>query len=167
MEEQIKSDLKTAMLARDEVTVGVLRMLMSELIYARDRKAKELSDKGTDSSHDQDSSIPKIDIVLTDQDITSVVQKEMKKRKEGAAGFRSGDREDMALKEESEAKVLEKYLPTQISDEELTKVVQEAINSLGASTMQDMGKVIGAVMAKVGQSSDGGRISAIVKEKLS
>jgi uncharacterized protein len=145
MQDQIQQDLKQAMLARDETAVSTLRMLLSELKYAQVKKGGELEDK----------------------DVVIVVQKELKKRKEAAEGFRNGGREEQAQKEESEAKVLEKYLPTQLSDEELTKVVEEAINNIGAQSISDIGRVIGQVMGKVGQSVDGSRVSAKVKEKLS
>lgn len=145
MEEKIKNDLKNAQLNKDETAVSTLRLLLSEINNLRIQKGGE----------------------LTDQDLISVVQKEVKKRKEAAAGFRQGSREDSALKEEAEAKVLEGYLPEQISDEELTKIIAESINNLGASSMQDMGRVIGQVLGKVGQSADGSRVSSLVKEKLS
>lgn len=144
MEEKIKDDLKKAMLSKDEVSVATLRLLVSEI---------------------RNVSIAK-NSPLTDQDIVSVVQKEVKKRKEGAAGFRQAGREELAQKEESEQQILENYLPAQLSNEELTKIIEATINILGASDIKDMGKVIGGVMGKVGQGAEGGRVSAIVKEKL-
>lgn len=142
---KIQSDLKTAQLARDEIKVSTLRLLLSEA------KNKEIA-KGDD---------------LSDEDIISVISREVKKRKEAAESFRSGGREEMAAKEELEAKVLEGYLPEQISTEELTKVVEETINELGAGSLADMGKVIGAVMGKIKGQADGAAVSALVKEKLS
>lgn len=145
LRDKIKSDLKNAQLSRDEVKVSTLRLLLSEV------KNKKIA-KGEP---------------LTDEDIISVVQREVKKRKEAAAGFRSGGREESAVKEESEAKVLEGYLPAQMNNEELTKLVQESINEVGAGSMADMGKVMGVVMGKVKGRADGSQISGIVKEKLS
>lgn len=142
--DQIQTDLKNAQLSRDEVKVSTLRLLLSEI------KNGEIS-KGSS---------------LSEMDLTSIVQREVKKRKEAAVGFRSGDREDSALKEELEAKVLEGYLPEQISNEELTKLVQDTINELDAKSVSDMGKVIGAVMGKVKGRADGGAVSGIVKERL-
>lgn len=147
MESQIKDDLKAAQLSRNETAVSTLRILIAEIRNAAIAK---------ESIHTQ----------LSDQEIISVVQKEVKKRKEAASGFRQGGREESAQKEEAEALILEKYLPAQVSDEELTKVIQEAITSSGASSIADMGKVIGMVMAKVGQGADGGRVSQMVKEML-
>ncbi|SRR5258708_4850376 len=144
MQDKLQQDLKQAQLSKDETKVSTLRMLLSELNYARIQKGEELEEK----------------------EIITVVQKELKKRKEGAEGFRKGDKEEQALKEEAEAQVLTAYLPAQISDEELTKVVEESITNIGASSLQDMGKVMSLVMAKVGQGADGGRVSSLVKEKL-
>ncbi|MBI3485990.1 GatB/YqeY domain-containing protein [Candidatus Daviesbacteria bacterium] len=142
--DQFHQDLKNAQLEKQEIKVSTLRLLLSELKYAQIQKNAD----------------------LTDQEIISVVQKELKKRKEAAVGFRSGNREDSALKEEEEAKVLENYLPAQISDEELTKLVIEAINEVGANSIADMGKVIARVREKASSSADGSRISQIVKDKL-
>lgn len=142
--DQLQQDLKNAQLARDEVKVSTLRLLLSEI------KNFEIA-KGAEPS---------------DEDIISVVGREVKKRKEAALGFRSGNREQQALKEEAEGSILQNYLPAQLSTEELTKIVEESINELGATTIQDMGKVIGAVMGKVKGKTDGGAVSGIVKAKL-
>ncbi|MBI2086013.1 GatB/YqeY domain-containing protein [Candidatus Daviesbacteria bacterium] len=144
MLDKIQSDLKQAQLARDEIKVSTLRLLLSEIKNAEIAKGNSLAQ----------------------QDIISVIQKEVKKRKEAANAFRFGGREESAVKEESELKVLEQYLPAQISTEELTKIVEESINEQGATSIQDMGKVIGAVMGKVKGQTDGGAVSALVKEKL-
>lgn len=147
MESQIKEDLKTAMLSRDEVATNTLRMLISEIRNSAIAKGSA----GTP---------------MSDSDIIIVVQKELKKRREAAAGFRQGGRETAAQKEEAEAKVLEKYLPTQLSDEELESQVDEVISQTGASSIQDMGKVIGTVLGRIGQTADGSRVSAVVKSRL-
>ncbi len=147
MDSQIKQDLKTAMLERNELAVSTLRMLLSEL---------------------KNSAIAKgnVETKLTDTEIIGVVQKELKKRREAISGFRQAGREESAQREELEAKVLQGYLPAQMSDEELTKVVQEVITNQEASSIQDMGRVIGAVMGKVGPAADGARVSQIVKTCL-
>jgi uncharacterized protein YqeY len=104
---------------------------------------------------------------LSDEDIISVIQKAVKQRKESITSYKAGDREDLAVKEEAELAILETYLPEQISDEELTKIVDESITKTGASSMGDMGKVIGMVMGQVGQKVEGARVSSLVKERLS
>lgn len=142
--DQIHSDLKNAQLARDEVKVSTLRLLLSEIKNAEIAKGSEINE----------------------QDIISITQREVKKRKEAALGFRSGGREDSAQKEEAEQKMLEAYLPAQLTNEELTKIVEQTISEVGAKSMADMGKVIGGVMSKVKGQADGGKVSALVKEKL-
>lgn len=145
LQNDIFKDLKQAQIARDEIKVSTLRLLLSEINNLR-------IDKGGD---------------LSDEDIRGVVQKEVKKRKEAVAGFRSGGREDSAQKEESEMAVLQGYLPVAFSNEELTKLADEAINEVGANSLQDMGKVMGVVMGKVAGRADGGTVSQIVKGRLS
>lgn len=148
--DQIQESLKQAQLARDETKVSTLRLLLSEI-------------KNTEIALRQSSG----QATLSDDDVISVIQREAKKRREAAVGFRQGNREDQALKEESELKILENYLPAQMSDEELTKQVEESINELGAKSLSDMGRVMTAVMGKVVGKADGGRVSNIVKQKLS
>lgn len=145
MKPKIEEDLKQAQLNRDELKISVLRMLLSELKYAEISKAAELDDA---------------EVIVT-------IQKELKKRREAAQGFKQGNREDQAQKEESEAKILETYLPSQLSDEELTNIVEAAITEIGASNISDMGRVIGLVMGKVQGQAEGSRVSSLVKQKLS
>ncbi len=142
--DQLQTDLRDAQLARDEVKVSTLRLLLSEA------KNKEIS-KGES---------------LSDEDIVSVISREVKKRKEAADSFRAGGREESAAKEELEAKILEGYLPAQMSNEELTKIVEETINELGATSFSEMGKVMGVVIGKVKGRAEGGQVSSIVKERL-
>lgn len=145
MEDKLREDLKQAQLSRDEVKVATLRLLISELTYAKVAKTADS---------------------LSDEDIISVIQKEAKKRKESIESFNKGNRADLASKEEAELAILQTYLPEQISDEELTKVIEEVITNTGAKTPADMGKVIGTVMGKVGQRVEGARVSQLVKDKL-
>lgn len=141
---KIQSDLKQSQLARDEVKVSTLRLLLSEIKNAEIAKGGQLLDQG----------------------IISVIQKEVKKRKEAALGFRQGGREEAAQKEEAEGQVLEMYLPQQMEIEELTKVVEDTITEVGATSVGDMGKVIGSVMVKVKGQAEGSTVSSLVKEKL-
>lgn len=143
--DQIQSDLKNAQLARNELKVSTLRLLLSEIHNAEIQKGADLSD----------------------QDIIPVLSKEAKKRKEATAGFRIGNREESALKEEAELKILQEYLPVEMDSGELTKIVESTITEVGATSMSDMGKVMGVVMGKVKGQADGGTISALVREKLS
>lgn len=143
--DKIQDDLKQAQLDRDEMRVSTLRLLLAEVKNAEISKGSSLSD----------------------EEIIPVIQREVKKRKEGALGFRQGGREEQAQREESEQKVLEGYLPKQLSNEELTKIVESSINELGAASIQDMGKVMGVIMGQVAGRAEGGTISALVKERLS
>ncbi|MBI3103424.1 GatB/YqeY domain-containing protein [Candidatus Daviesbacteria bacterium] len=148
--EQIQNDLKQAQLSRLAVKVSTLRLLIAEIKNA-EIALRLRSGQAT----------------IADNDIISVIQREVKKRKEAAAGFRSGGREEQAQKEEAEAKVLTDYLPSQLSTEELTKIVESTINELGVNSIADMGRVMGAVMGKVKGQADGNTVSVLVKEKLS
>ncbi len=140
----IQNNLKQAQLARDENKVSTLRLLLSEIRNAEIAKGQ----------------------ALTESDMTGVIQKEVKKRTEAAAGFRQGNREEAAQKEEAEMAILKSYLPEQLTDEELTNIVEQTITELGASSIQDMGRVIGLVMGKVSGRAEGSRVSQLVKEKL-
>src|SRR3954468_12962640 len=120
--ERVKSDLATAMKAGDKERVGTLRLVLSELQKA----AKDGSD-----------------------DELAVMRRERKRRHEAARAFHDGGREDLAGAEESEAAMIEAYLPAQLSDDELAGLVDEAVVSTGASSPKDMGAVMKSVMAKV------------------
>ena len=145
--DQLQNDLKKAQVARDEVKVSTLRLLLSEI-------------------HNAEIALRQDSLDLADQDIITLIQREVKKRKEAAVGFRQGGREVQAQKEELEAKVLEGYLPSELNNDQLTKIVTRAINEIGAKTLADMGKVMGVVMSKVQGRADGGTVSALVKERL-
>lgn len=147
--DQLQADLKNAQLVRDEVKVSTLRLLLSEV------KNKEIEKRGSPAGG------------LSDEDIISIIQREVKKRKEAAVGFRSGGREESAVKEELESKTLEAYLPAQLSNEELTKLVEDTISEIGVTSLQDMGKIIRLVMDKSAGRADGGTVSTLVREKLS
>jgi len=137
--DQVKSDVQQAMKAGERDRVGALRLVLSELQKA----AKEGGD-----------------------DEVAVLRRERKRRLDAAEQFRAGGREELAAKEESEAELIGGYLPAELSDDELAAIVQEKIDAAGASSPQDMGKVMGAVMPAVGGRADGKRVSALVREKL-
>lgn len=143
---QLDQDLKAAMLAGDKVLVTTLRGLKSAILYAEvEKKARDMG--------------------LSDDEIVTLLAKEAKKRQESADLFRQGGNLEKAEAELAEKAVIEKYLPAQMSDDELAKVVDECIVTLQATSAQ-MGQVIGAVKAKVGANADGARIAALVKERL-
>jgi uncharacterized protein YqeY len=147
MQNQIDSDLKAAMLAGDKVKAEILRGLKSALQY------EAVNIKSEDRS-------------LSDDQAQKVLAKESKKRQETAEIYKKANEAERAEKELAEKAVIDNYLPKQLSDEEVEKLVMQEIEKSGASTQADMGRVIGAVKAQAGASADGAMIARIVKEKL-
>ncbi len=145
---EIDADLKTAMLAGDKTLATTLRGLKSVILY--EEVAKGVRDTGLD-----------------DDLVVALLSKEAKKRQESADLYTQGGNQEKADSELAEKVVIEKYLPAQMSEEELATVIDEAIEASGATTMQQMGQVIGVVKAKAGPAADGSKIAQIVKEKLS
>lgn len=145
---QLQEQLKQAMLAKEEVKKSVLRMLLSAINYYEIQKGGA----GYEA---------------TDEDVMTVIQREVKQRKDSIEQFTAGNRKDLADKEVEELKLLEIYLPEQMGEEEITKLVDEAIAQTGATSAADMGKVMGALMPKTKGKADGSLVSKIVKEKLS
>lgn len=144
---RIDQDLKTALLAGDKVLATTLRGLKSVILYAE--VAKGTREQG-----------------LGDEEIVALFSKEAKKRQESADLYIKGGNEERASAELAEKKVIEAYLPAQLSDEELSSLVDEAIRSLGVSGPSAMGQVIGAVKQKTAGQADGGRIAQLVKQHL-
>ena len=144
--EQIRSDLKTAMKARDKQTVAALRMVL-----ARIQETQVASGHGDD---------------VTDDEVQTLIRREAKRRTEAADAFAAAGRDELAAKEQAELEVLQRYLPQQMSDDELTVIVDETIAATGASSPGDFGRVMGAVMQKVTGRADGGRVNALVRERL-
>lgn len=148
LKQQLRSDLTTAMKARDKVRSGTLRMVLTAISEA------EVS--GT-SSHE-----------LSDQQVLDVVIKEAKKRREAEEAFAQADRPELAEKERAEAAVLADYLPQQLTAEEITALVADAIASTGAAElgMKGMGKVMGVVTPQTKGKADGGAVAAEVRKQL-
>jgi uncharacterized protein YqeY len=137
--EQVRSDMTSAMKAGEKQRVGALRLVLSELQKA----AKEGSD-----------------------DELAVLRRERKRRLEAAAQFRDGGRPELAEQEESEARLIESYLPAELGDAELDAIIAAAIEETGASSPKDMGQVMKAVLAKAGGRADGKRAATRVREAL-
>ena len=143
--EKIEIDLKSALKSKDQIKVSTLRFLKSAIGYLAIEKREDLKD----------------------DDVISVIKKQVKQRKDSIEGFKKGNREDLAQKEEVELKILKAYLPEEITPEALSAIIDEAINETGANTPRDMGMVMKAVMAKTKGLADGKIVSSIVNEKLS
>lgn len=148
MQEQIDQDLKQALLSGDKPKAETLRGLKSALLN------EAISQNARDAG-------------LNDEQIQKVLGRESKKRQEAAELYKQGGSEERASAELAEKAIIDSYLPEQLSEDELAKIVDEQIAAAGAASMQDMGKVIGAVKAKVGGMADGGLIARLVKERLS
>jgi hypothetical protein len=104
---------------------------------------------------------------FTEEDAMNVITKAAKNRKESIESYKKGDREDLVKAEQKELEVIEEYLPEQMSDEEIKELVDEVIEETGASSMQDIGKVMSSIMPKVKGKADGSKVQAIVRSKLS
>jgi uncharacterized protein len=148
LHDQIDADLRGAMKARDRERTSALRMVVAAL--KNRATADGLSPQGR----------------LDDEVVQQVLATEVKRRREAAAAFREGGREESAAKEEAEAALYATYLPQQLSDEELTTIVDEVIAEVGADGPQQMGPVMKAAMARVQGRADGSRVSALVKGRL-
>lgn len=147
LKDKIQEDLKNAMLAKDEARLSTIRMLKSAIQYFEIQKGGA----GYEA---------------TDEDVIDVIGKEIKKRRESIEMYEKGGRQELADKENLELEILQTYLPEQLSEDEVRKFVDETITKTGAKTMQDMGKVMGALMPKVKGKADAGMVSQIVKSKL-
>ena len=160
LKEKIQTDIKEAMQEKDQLKVSVLRMLMAAIFNKEKEKRAKLSKT--------EEELEKLDGLsqLTDEETTEVISSENKKRKDSIEQYQKGNRQDLAEQEKKELEILMNYLPEQMSEEEIRKIVKEKINKIGASTPQDTGKVMGAIMGQLKGKADGGLISKIVQEEL-
>lgn len=146
LKEQLQSDLTDAMRARDQVRTGSLRMALSA-VTTEEVAGKEHRD-------------------LTDDDVLKVLGREAKKRREASEAYTGADRPELAAQEDAELAVLETYLPKQLSDDELSSIVTDAVTASGATGMPQMGLAMKAANAAVAGRAEGGRVAAIVKRTL-
>lgn len=142
--DQLNQDMKTAMKQKDKETLSTVRMLKSALQTEQINKGEELSEE---------------------EELT-ILAREKKQRVESLNEFKAAGRDDLVLKQEKELAVVDKYLPQQLSEDEVRTIVQETVAQTQASSMKDMGKVMGALMPKVKGKADGSLVSSIVKEEL-
>ena len=141
--DRVKADVTTALKAGDRERANALRLVTNELQKAH----KEASGKEADE--------------------VAVLQRERKRRLEAADAYREAGRDDLASQEESEATLIDAYLPAQLSDDELHAIVGDVVAETGASSPKEMGQVMSQVMPRVQGRADGKRVSAVVREKLS
>lgn len=148
LQDEIQSELTTAMKARDRERVSALRMIVAEMKNAA-------VEKGAGPQGE-----------LSDDEVQRILTRATKQRREAAQSFRDAGREEQAAQEEAQAEVYAQYLPEPLSDDELIAIIEATIEDVGAEGPGDMGAVMGAVMPKVGNRADGQRVSAAVKSRL-
>ena len=147
VQEQIDSDLKDAMRAKDAARLGVLRMLKSAIKYSAIEKA------GADGQ-------------LDDTEAAQVIRKQVKQRQDSIESFEKGGRPELAAKEKDELAILNAYLPKGLAADELSKIVRETIGELGATSRAQMGAVMKALQGKVAGRADGKTLSQEVQRQL-
>lgn len=142
LKEKINSDMLAAMKAREEMKVSVLRLLKAAIMNFEVAGAKKKE--------------------AFDEEVLQIIGKEVKQRKDSIEAYKKGSRADLALKEEQEMKILETYLPAQMSEDELKKVIIQVISQTGAVSNADFGKVMGRVMAQVKGKAAGDLVNKLV-----
>jgi len=145
LKQKIQDDLTSAIRAQDKTRMDALRMLKSAITRFETSGAKKEA---------------------TDEEIIAIVQKEIKQRQDSIEQFKNGNRLDLAEKEQKEMDFLKSYLPPQLSEDEIRSIVDKTIKETNASTKQDMGKVMAALMPQIKGKADGKLVSKIVNELL-
>jgi uncharacterized protein YqeY len=145
LKDRITEDMKGAMRAGEKERLGTIRLILAAI------KQREVDER----------------ITLDDGQVLAALEKMIKQRKESIAQFESGGRADLVAKEQAELAVLQVYLPAQMSEAEIDALIAEAVAATGASSIKDMGKVMGIVKAKAQGKADMGAVSARIKQKLS
>jgi uncharacterized protein YqeY len=146
LKEKLQADLRQAIRSRDEVVSGTVRMLLAAITN------EEVAGKSAK--------------VLTDTEIITVLSREAKKRREAVEAYTQAKRDDLAGKEKAEAAVIANYLPEQLSEDEIKKLIQDAIAETGASGPAGMGLVMKALQPRIAGKADGGLVSGLVKTAL-
>jgi uncharacterized protein YqeY len=151
--DSIKNDLKIAMKAKDSLKISTLRMITSSI------KNIEISNRGSSNEDSLEDS-------LSDSEIIQLLSKMIKQRKESAEIYSTSNRNDLEKKENDEIEIIEQYMPSQIDDQEVNKLIDQVINETDSSSIKDMGKVMSVLKEKYSGQMDFGKASSIVKEKL-
>ncbi|MDI6704792.1 MAG: GatB/YqeY domain-containing protein [Bacillota bacterium] len=144
LKQRLLDDMRTAMKNRDAFRKNILSMARAAILQVEKDQRVDLDDQG----------------------VIEVLSKEAKLRKEAIEDFRKGNRQDLVEKNEREIEILQEYLPQQLSEEEIEEIVKQTINEVGANSIRDMGKVMGAIMPKVKGRADGSVVNRFVKEYL-
>jgi len=163
LKQQIKNAVNEALKSGDQITLGTLRMFLASVVSKEKERRYKIATEKPDISEENLAK----ESELTDEQILEVISSEIKKRRDAITLYIQGKRPELAQKEEAEISVLQKYLPAQLSPEEIKKLVEESIIKVGAKEMRDMGKVMADLNPKVKGKAEGGEVSKIVKELLS
>lgn len=163
LKEQIKSDTTQAQKSGNEMVVGTLRMISAAILAKEKEKRYKISKQKPDATED----ILQKESEFTDEEVVETLTSEIKKRKDAIALYEQGKRPELAEKERQEIEIIKKYMPEQLSGEELKKLIEESINKTGAKEMKDMGRVMADLSPKIKGKADSGEVSKIIKEVLS
>jgi uncharacterized protein len=161
LKEKIQKDLYSALKEKDENKASTLRFLNAQILNReKEKRFKLIKGKEEENNLINQSN-------LTDEEIVEVMMSEVKKRKEAILEFEKGNRKDLADKEKKEIEILKNYLPEQLSEEEIRRIVETTIKKIGVSTIKEMGKVMKELSPQIKGRAEGGLVSKIVKEFLS
>jgi len=152
LKQTIQDNIKEALKSREQVVLGTLRMFLAAISVKE--KEKKYKEKLEDEAQ------------LTEEEILNVLSSEIKKRRDAIVLYNQGNRPELAKKEEEEIKVLQKYLPEQLTEQELKFLVKQAIEKTQAKEMKDMGRVMAELNPKIKGKAEGSQVSKIVKELL-
>jgi len=144
LQTRIQDEVKTAMRAKDKARLGTLRLITAAI------KQREVDER----------------ITLDDEQVLVVLDKMQKQRRESISQYKEAGRDELVEQEEFELGIIQTFLPTPLTDDEVTALITDAISSTGASGMRDMGKVMGILKPQIQGRADGGKVSQLVKAKL-
>ena len=162
LKQKIQQDLTAALKEKKELELSVLRMLNAAIINKEKEKRYKTGKIKTELGEEE---LEK-ESGLSEDEVLEIISSEIKKRKEAALLFEKGKRMDLFEKERAEAKILEKYLPEQLSEEEIKKLAREIIKKIGAKEIKEMGKIMAELMPKLKGRADGSLVSKIIRELL-
>ena len=162
IKEKVQQELNTAVKEKKEIETLVLRQLLAAVLNKEKEKRFKISKEKPEISEKD----LKKESQLTDQETIEVISSEVKKRKEAIVEFEKGERPELAEKEKKELGILEKYLPEQLSEEEIKDLAKKAVEKLEAKELKDLGKVMAELMPQVKGKADGNLVGKIVRELL-
>ncbi|HNY36006.1 MAG TPA: GatB/YqeY domain-containing protein [Candidatus Pacearchaeota archaeon] len=160
--EEIKKDLISALKEKNELAVSTLRMVTSSIFNKEMEKRVKVLEVEPNLSEEQ----IKERVKLTDEEVIEVLSSEVKKRRDSISQFEQGGRTDLIEKEKSELEVLKKYLPKELTEDEIRKIIKDSIAKTGATTMKDIGIVMKEVSPQTKGKADGNIVAKIVREEL-